>query len=182
MEPYNDILQKIEKELNEFEAKKFNLIEELRKEFPNLLLPLMKKSDKIKSISWTQYTPYFNDGDECIFGVYLDNLDLNDEGYEDDNELLSEFLYIKLDTEEKLKEHLEISKEKNYTWGLSKKLGDHGHCYNPNFDENVHNILNLIKNILSKIPDSFMKDLFGDHVRITITNTGEISVNEYSHD
>lgn len=23
----------------------------------------------VKSFSWTQYTPYFNDGDECVFGV-----------------------------------------------------------------------------------------------------------------
>lgn len=23
----------------------------------------------VKSFSWTQYTPYFNDGEECVFGV-----------------------------------------------------------------------------------------------------------------
>ena len=33
--------------------------EQLFKEYPQLL-----------SFSWTQYTPYFNDGDSCTFSVY----------------------------------------------------------------------------------------------------------------
>ena len=24
---------------------------------------------KIQAVRWTQYTPYFNDGDECVFGL-----------------------------------------------------------------------------------------------------------------
>jgi hypothetical protein len=31
----------------------------------------------VESISWTQYTPYFNDGDECVFGVGHDYPDIN---------------------------------------------------------------------------------------------------------
>lgn len=30
---------------------------------------IFTKYPEVKSFSWTQYTPYFNDGDECIFGV-----------------------------------------------------------------------------------------------------------------
>src|SRR4051794_30400356 len=26
--------------------------------------------DIVESFGWTQYTPYFNDGDECVFGVH----------------------------------------------------------------------------------------------------------------
>lgn len=33
--------------------------EDIRKLIPNL-----------KAIRWHQYTPYFNDGDECVFGVH----------------------------------------------------------------------------------------------------------------
>lgn len=32
-------------------------------------VPLLETLD-IESYSWTQYTPYFNDGDACVFGVY----------------------------------------------------------------------------------------------------------------
>lgn len=30
----------------------------------------------LDSFGWRQYTPYFNDGDECVFGVHCDDLDL----------------------------------------------------------------------------------------------------------
>lgn len=30
---------------------------------------LLAKRDDVQEVSWTQYTPYFNDGDECVFGV-----------------------------------------------------------------------------------------------------------------
>lgn len=39
----------------------------------------------LKSFGWAQYTPYFNDGDECVFGVHCDpdNIYINDElGYD----------------------------------------------------------------------------------------------------
>jgi hypothetical protein len=45
----------------------------------------------IESFSWVQYTPYFNDGDACVFGVYTDYPEINgfDEyglKYDDDGE------------------------------------------------------------------------------------------------
>lgn len=33
----------------------------------------------VTSIGWKQYTPYFCDGDECIFGVESDQPDINEE-------------------------------------------------------------------------------------------------------
>lgn len=33
---------------------------------------LFQRIPEIEEFSWTQYTPYFNDGDECIFGVGSD--------------------------------------------------------------------------------------------------------------
>lgn len=31
---------------------------------------VFKKFPDLKSFAWTQYTPYFNDGDVCVFEVY----------------------------------------------------------------------------------------------------------------
>lgn len=31
-----------------------------------------KSAPEIAAIEWTQYTPYFNDGDPCVFGMNLD--------------------------------------------------------------------------------------------------------------
>jgi len=41
------------------------------------------KYPDLKTIAWAQYTPYFNDGDECKFGVnsdiYINGLDPDDD-------------------------------------------------------------------------------------------------------
>lgn len=77
----SEILNKIKTELDIFEAKKKQLVEELRKEFPQMFVELFNKSKCIESVSWTQYTPYFNDGEECVFSANTDWLDLNGEDY-----------------------------------------------------------------------------------------------------
>ena len=35
----------------------------------------------IDSFTWQQYTPYFNDGDACVFGVYADDPKINGMDY-----------------------------------------------------------------------------------------------------
>lgn len=46
------------------------------------LTAVFEEYPQIESISWTQYTPYFNDGDSCEFSVNTWNIELN--GEEDD--------------------------------------------------------------------------------------------------
>jgi hypothetical protein len=65
-----EILNKINQQLEEFKAKRAALVKELQQDFPNLLLPILSQSKRIDSIGWRQYTPFFNDGDECVFGVH----------------------------------------------------------------------------------------------------------------
>lgn len=77
----SDILNKIKAELDIFAAKKRELVEELRKQFPALFAELFSKSKYIESIGWRQYTPYFNDGEECVFRVYTSWLDVNEEDF-----------------------------------------------------------------------------------------------------
>ena len=72
-------LEKIKAELEAFEAKKKVFVEDLRKEFPTMFKELFDKSEKIESFSWTQYTPFFNDGDTCEFGVHCDDPYVNGE-------------------------------------------------------------------------------------------------------
>lgn len=40
------------------------------------LKTIFTKHPKLESFSWRQYTPYFNDGDTCVFGVRNDELDI----------------------------------------------------------------------------------------------------------
>lgn len=52
-------------------------------------MELFEKYPKLNSISWVQYTPYFNDGDKCIFGIWFDVNGYDDSGWgpeeKDDN-------------------------------------------------------------------------------------------------
>lgn len=155
----NPVLVKIQEELKKFEDKKKQLVEELRKEFPNLFKSLFEQTDKIKSFSWTQYTPYFNDGDECVFrvnGVYTVN----------ENDIDEEEWY-----DWRIRYYLRGDKE--YSNLLEEK---------PNIDINTYKIYELIEKTLETIPEDFMRDLFGDHVQITVFKDGEIRVEEYDHD
>ncbi len=59
----------------EFVAKSQEVFKEVVKE-------LFDKYPKLEKFKWTQYTPYFNDGDECTFGVSCDQPALTYEGQE----------------------------------------------------------------------------------------------------
>lgn len=43
-----------------------------------------KAHPEVRSIVWTQYTPYFNDGEPCVFGVNDLDLRVNREGVAED--------------------------------------------------------------------------------------------------
>lgn len=62
--------------LNEFNAKYDNCILELRDNFAALLVDLFAAD--VQCVQWEQYTPYFNDGDECHFAVYTPSIYLKD--------------------------------------------------------------------------------------------------------
>jgi hypothetical protein len=88
-------LEKIKAELVAFEEKKKEFTKELQKEFPSMFKELFEKSDKIQSFGWTQYTPFFNDGDTCEFGVHVDEPYINGE-YIDECEWYSNGEYPEL--------------------------------------------------------------------------------------
>lgn len=150
-----ELIEKIKQEIAEFDVKRKTLVEELRHEFPKLGQPLFDKSKKIESIGWTQYTPYFNDGDSCEFGV---NFDLYINGSDQ---------YDIEDEDNFFKEHL--------GYGDSRRV-------NPNYDPNEAKILEDFQLLLQEIPEDFYEDLFGDHAQVTMHKDGRIEVEEYDHE
>lgn len=59
----------IEQDYNEkIEALQKNIQEQVKPIFEEIL----KAFPEVKAFQWTQYTPYFNDGEECVFGVNSD--------------------------------------------------------------------------------------------------------------
>lgn len=142
-----ELLEKIKSELSAFEQTKRQLIEELRNKFPGMFSPLFEKYPQIESVSWRQYTPYFNDGDPCEFRARVDDIEVNGKDLYDFEEYASSYY-----REKEGRESNELEK------GVEAFI-----------------------EVLTQIPDDFYKDLFGDHVMVTIKNN-EIEVEEYEHD
>lgn len=154
------VVEKIQAELKVFEEKKKALVEELRKEFPALFAELFAQSKRIDSITWRQYTPYFNDGDECTFSVCADDPEVNETNlYNTDWYDWRHRYYTKGDPQ--------------YANLLTDK---------PTIDIAECQLVDAFTDVIESIPEDFMKDLFGDHCQVTIRRDGTIDVNDYDHD
>lgn len=154
-----NILENIKSKIAEINAKKEELVSDLRKDFAPMLKPLFDKSNgKIKSIGWTQYTPYFNDGDECTFSVNTDySLQINGEDCDEIESL-----------DWRIKYYL--------------KNGEYSEDKTDDWDIELFNIVEEFKKLIQSIDDEFLKDLFGDHVLVTVHDDGRIETEEYEHD
>lgn len=171
-----EMLQQIKSRIAEINKQKEELVAQLRKDFAPALKPLFDKSNgKITSLGWTQYTPYFNDGDECVFSVNADldyGIRVNGD-YLDDSEFFTNSVYV-------LRKYL--IQDGSYENWIRKYPED---ALNPEtMKEELHlfKILEEFQDILESIDDEFFKDLFGDHVEVTVFADGTVSTEEYDHD
>jgi len=162
-------MAKTNEKIEALKAKVAELNKQVREESQRLLnegfTEVFEKYPKLLSFSWNQYTPYFNDGDECTFSVNTDSLipDFTDESAED-----HDYEYSKGDsiwnTKTKKYDHAPLSDE--------KKLN------NEAYDELVE--------IVNAIDDDTMKATYGNHITVTVSKnedgTLKTSTDDYEHD
>lgn len=98
------------------ETKKI-MMEELRQAFTEESKALFDEIPQMGSFSFTAYTPYFNDGDECTYSVNTDYPDL----YDLEGNHMSYELREKLGTTEKVSDFLNAFPEEFY----KDVFGDH---------------------------------------------------------
>lgn len=132
----------------------------LAKEFePQLLIVLkdfFQQVPQIKSISWTQYTPYFMDGDQCYFYVHevfaLNFIPEYPQGYYDEDDL--EEGQVAYDSYS-IREATELTDEQK----------------------------TICKNVFDIISSNgdFLEEIYGDHKAITVTADG-VQTDDYEHD
>lgn len=139
--------------------------EVLKKDFQKRGQEILKKSfssffeayPKVKAITWTQYTPYFNDGEACVFGVG-DMWVLSKKSYEDWQEegggYAEEYDVIRPYIEDKYEDELTKEEKKN---------------------------INVFVRTIQALSDDLYLDMFGDHVYVIATRKG-FKVEEYEHD
>ncbi len=118
----------------------------------------------IESFGWSQYTPYFNDGDTCIFSANTDYLKINDE-YVEESEWIS---------------------EKNTTnWGTwnaqTRQYDNRVEVDNEKYDPILAKCSDEISDFLSNFDDNFYLKKFGDHAEITVTKDG-FTIEDCEHD
>lgn len=122
----------------------------------------------IRSFSWTQYTPYFNDGDACVFGVNSDAMingadEYGDSDDEDDEETPASV----------------PGRPTIMPWasGLSpEQKAEADAAY-----EAWRAPFKKIGAFLNGWEDEDMLFMFGDHVKVTVSKEG-IDVENYDHD
>jgi hypothetical protein len=155
------MLENAENFITEYEKAKNVFTEKMQAEIKNIFKQFFNECTEIKTIRWVQYTPYFNDGEECVFRIsepYFSNAKpelLNPWGELDsfeDETLFSEVAYYCDPTRNEY-----VSGE---TYKMCSKLSD------------------LLRN---RSMEAILKDILGDHVCVTITKDG-IDVEDYEHD
>jgi hypothetical protein len=126
--------------------------------FPQIAQPLFDAYPDLRGFRWTQYTDYFNDGDECEFGVYTWNIDL----------LRADGPWLTgIETAQEVYQRVRNS-------GDFRK--DYDHVANP-YPEAV-----AVKEFLNNLGNEALKAIFGDHVKITVTRDN-VEVTDYTdHD
>lgn len=171
-----EMLNNIKEKIAQINKQKEELVKQLREDFAPALKPLFEKSNGvITSLGWVQYTPYFNDGDECTFSINSDidyGIRVNGEHLED-SEILGNSTYG-------LSKYLK--KDGSYEEWIKKYPED---ALNPDTmeeDLNIYKTLLEFEDILESIDDEFFKDLFGDHVEVTVFVDGRVETEKYEHD
>jgi hypothetical protein len=138
--------------LKTYNKAKAELQKDAKKLFVEAAKELFDKYQELDSFGWVQYTPYFNDGDECIFGI-LSGTIINDYNTDYDD-----FMH-------------RSEKDPNYNrQATPEELEFYKHVEEP------------IRTLIIKLPDELMKEVFGDHSQITITRKGRIITEDYDHD
>lgn len=147
--------------------------EEATELFKESVRMVFKSSPDLQLIVWTQYTPYFNDGEECVFSVNSPTFS-NATGDDADNIQWGEYDGDNPDVW--AAEDIGYVLSSNYAGyaELKAKLAKS--------DLDIEMLVKFSQIIQSDYMEDCMKASFGDHVRITIDRDLNIKVEEYDHD
>lgn len=154
----NSLIESISEKFSDFEKEKRKLADSLKENFQTIFMPIFEKYPEIKAFGWTQYTPYFNDGESCEFSV---------------NELSAAGGDDEVDERDWLWEGLPSLDYKDKT-----KLSSYAQSWATL--EMVHD-LDALNEAFTKIPDDVFENMFGDHVYVVVDRDG-VTVEEYDHD
>jgi hypothetical protein len=167
----------------EFETAKTTFEERMKGTFAQIFKTFFEHYPEIKAVGWTQYTPYFNDGEECIFNVHdfwfidengIDEAEGGARGYE------LEELSLKSAYSQKPSAYTYKYRDEYPEYDEQIKRYEDAVANNPRYYE-VTKGIDELDSLLRSIPDEIFQSSFGDHVSVLAKADG-IEVEEYEHD
>jgi hypothetical protein len=194
MENINKVIQSIQEAQKELELKITNIVKPYIKQ-------LFKDVPELKAIQWVQFTPHFNDGDECIFSVespsffidpeildiYEDEIDFADFNPSDlrefddcdHNSFKQPWFYsYRNENASKFEEYQKrYSKENSRYERLVSVIGTKRL-------QEIESVLLAFSSNVDVLEDGF-RTAFGEHSMVTVVREGEeidITVDDYDHD
>jgi hypothetical protein len=134
----------------------------VRQELEDAITSFVRKHASIvHAVTWTQYTPWFNDGEACEFS--LGEVYLRFVGAEDDDNYLPDQSEI-----DWLIQRGEDPKKIESKQALANNI-------------ELHSDFDSILSYLNNTPEYLLNDLFGDHVQVIVNKDG-IKTESYEHD
>lgn len=145
---------------------------------PQLFLDALDKllaHEEVEYAQWIQYTPYFNDGDACIFGTHMEygggvKLTFSDNGEEYGGEagpLFSSF-----------QKYVPADPANGKRWGSYEEVDEIDGVDITHIRPDLEDFRSIVENGHHVV---FLQKSFGDHATVRATKEG-FSVDYYDHD
>lgn len=179
------------KTLNEiYQKNRAETTRAIRAELEKTLVSFVEKySEIIDGMYWVQFTPWFNDGDDCVFRV--NELEFLVNGSEEDGAfILLEREYLEFCIQRALDARVLDDKsfysqyKINRSYYVDEELAPYEYAINiqnhPTYAEFEAEARNIVSAIIG-IDGEIMKLAFGDHVKVVVTKDG-IYTEEEEHD
>jgi len=182
------LAQRITQNKKETERLKNTISRNGQKLFREAIKDIFKEFKDLERFQWNQYTPNWNDGDPCDFGLYTDSLAIDDEcgkGYDEIESVWNlEHLHELLSDKEKEKKRIlkEIEEKASNSWEVDSLKRDLNSIENRDSKEvdRKRKIKKAITYVLENIDESVFEDMFGEGT-VVVTREGT-SVEECEHD
>ena len=192
MSAFENITNKIAEQNAKIEALHKAHMKELQGDFNQIIKLFFDECPKVQAVVWSQYTPYFNDGDECVFSVNepcfitknFDRDDLeNPYEYEDSDQYgtLSVPSYVG-DWQAMInRSRSDMSKPNASDWAKEyypKHIAELEQMQRefPGYDVKIKAFAKLLED-----NEDMLREVYGDHVAVYLTHD-EVIVDEYDHD
>jgi hypothetical protein len=182
MSDFSTIQKTAEQMQEEFNRVASEFQEKMRSMFTDMTKSFFEAAPEIKAVVWNQYTPYFNDGEECVFSIgdlfFLKEFDPSDlmDAYNYEG---TEYEFETDITEDNLRRWKNLNNKfphQTYSARISK-------IENLRKDPRNIELASLCKSFhgVIKQNEDLMEAIFGDHVTVYLT-PGKSFAEEYSHD